>query len=751
MSRNSSLMIVLSTLLSIPSALMAQSNAGGRTGPRTRLKSDHVLVAPYWTVEAGWSTELEVRNNLGQDDLIVTPALRTFDGMEIQLGPITIPSDQVRSVNLADAIQAANPKLSSGVNYSFGSLTLRYNSISTQNVYAAVVVHHEGYPINFHFDALPVDSNFASGSSETIWWLPNSTSDGYFIVSNFSSRAATAEQVVTGSKSSRGQQSFSVGAHETRRFSIRELKQTLGIDGIVGGIKVAFDSDAGSVYVSNILFDEVSGFSAIMKVFSRDTSAKLERITLTAPLVGLKVPDAMLGYPAGTILQPQLFVRNASSSALASSILVNWKSSTSTGKVSLDIPPLAPEETRVVDLGAMQQGGTLPPNANWAAVGITYDGRPGDLVPVAASYDSSSRYGVQSPFSSDISFMWKGGMWHVDGTHNTLITTGNAGQKPAQVAVTLFYGPNAAYELPVRQLAPGAQMWVDIGELIWNGIPDKNHRIMPADAMSGSYEIKDLNDSSIGYLYEGKIISDKKFGHATYGCAGCCGYDDAYLDPDPIFGPIGGNGGLGVWATNSCTGVATDKSGLAYNWASSVPPVGTVDSSGNTTWISIGSTDVTSNLDLRSPTGLRNCPLSTFHMVSTGNVIPNFTVGYNSYIPVDNVQGPSSCTYIMIPKQLIYMGDGNRGTYRTAEQIQVIPDSHTSLNFFQNTGQTRNYGAFSPQNGSTLSYLDEDGVPNDCLLVESRRPSDSEFLSRRELSAGAPSPSPLHRLRIKSS
>jgi hypothetical protein len=716
MSRKTSSLIFLFALLLIPSALLAQSNTGARTGPRVRPKSGHVLVAPYWTVEAGWSTELEVRNNLGQDDLVVTPALRTFDGLEIQLGPITIPADQVRSVNLADAIQAANPKLSGGANYSFGSLTLRYNSISTQNVYAAVVVHHEGYPINFHFDAFLVDSSFASGSSETIWWLPNPTSDGYLVVSNFSSRLVTAEQVVTGSKSSRGQQSFSVGAHETRRFSIRELKHTLGIEGNVGGIKVAFDSDAGSVYVSNVLFDEFSGFSAIMKVFNRDASAQLERITLMAPLIGLRVPDAMLGYPAGTVLQPQLFVRNASSHALASSILVNWKSSTSTGKVSLNIPPLAPEETRLVDLGAMQQNGTLPPNANWASVGITYDGRPGDLVPVAASYDSSSRYGVQSPFSSDLSFMWKGGMWHVDGTHNTLITTGNAGQKPAQVVVTLFYGQNAVYELPVKQLAPGEQTWVDIGELIRNGIPDKNRRIMPADTMSGSYEIKDLNDSSIGYLYEGKIISDKKFGHATYGCAACCGFDDAYLAPDPLFGPIGGNGSFGVWATNSCTGVPTNKSGLAYNWASSVPPVATVDASGNTTWISIGTTSVTSSINLRSPIGINNCHVATFPLDAPGIVIPNFTVGYNAYIAVDNVQGPTVCFYQQLPWTKVYMGDGNRGTYRTAEQIQVIPDLQTSLNFFQNTGQTRNYGYYSPLNGSTLSSLDEDGVANDCLL-----------------------------------
>ncbi len=62
------------------------------------------------------------------------------------------------------------------------------------------------------------------------------------------------------------------------------------------------------------------------------------------------------------------------------------------------------------------------------------------------------------------------------------------------------------------------------------------------------------------------------------------------------------------------------------------------------------------------------------------------------------------------------MGDANRGTYRTAEQIFVVPDLQQSSNFFQGTGQSRNYGKGSPANGSTLSNLDEDGIPNDCYL-----------------------------------
>ena len=99
-------------------------------------------------------------------------------------------------------------------------------------------------------------------------------------------------------------------------------------------------------------------------------------------------------------------------------MIVNWRSSKSVGRFPLRLAPLAPEETRVLDLTLLQKD-RLPVDANWAKVEITYTGRPGDIVAIANSYDATTRYGIQSPFTDSLSFMWKGGMWHVDAQHNT--------------------------------------------------------------------------------------------------------------------------------------------------------------------------------------------------------------------------------------------------------------------------------------------------------------------------------------------
>lgn len=78
-----------------------------------------------------------------------------------------------------------------------------------------------------------------------------------------------------------------------------------------------------------------------------------------------------------------------------------------------------------ISLAEYQRGGQIPPDANWGTLELAYTGRRADLVAVAVSYDKTNRYGLQTPFSEDLSRLWVGGMWHIDGTHNTFIVRWN--------------------------------------------------------------------------------------------------------------------------------------------------------------------------------------------------------------------------------------------------------------------------------------------------------------------------------------
>jgi len=114
-------------------------------------------------------------------------------------------------------------------------------------------------------------------------------------------------------------------------------------------------------------------------------------------------------------------------------------------------------------------------------------------------------------------------------------------------------------------------MWTDLGALVRGQIPDKNGHPLPADIISGAYEIQDLADQNEGYLYEAELITDKTYGGSAYGCAPCCGYGGTHVVPNPYTAPVGAGEQFYVWAINSCTDLDT-RVGTGTSWISNTLP-----------------------------------------------------------------------------------------------------------------------------------------------------------------------------------
>jgi hypothetical protein len=122
----------------------------------------------------------------------------------------------------------------------------------------------------------------------------------------------------------------------------------------------------------------------------------------------------------------------------------------------------------------------------WSQVTLTTDTQPEEVVAVAASYDDSLRYGAQTPFSDQLAFHLEGGSWQVDANHNSIIAAGNGSSKPVQARLTFFYaGGTKRYQME-RTIAPDDQMWINVGDLIRNSVPDKAGNILPTNLTTGA-------------------------------------------------------------------------------------------------------------------------------------------------------------------------------------------------------------------------------------------------------------------------
>ncbi len=108
-------------------------------------------------------------------------------------------------------------------------------------------------------------------------------------------------------------------------------------------------------------------------------------------------------------------------------------------------------------------------------------------------------------------------------------------------------------------------------------------------------------------------------------------------------------------------------------------------------------------------------------------------VKYISYIPRDNILGPTGCFYGLLPvPNKVY--NGNPGavvppwpfqSWKTSSFYTFMITNGFRGPFRKDVLQTSNYGYGSPANGGTLSAADEDGVGGDCNLWNASGFSDN--------------------------
>ena len=516
--------------------------------------------APYWTAEPGWETELQLRNNLASGALTVTPVLRLANGNEIPLDPVTISSNAAASIQVGEALLRRAPSLLNKPG-TFGSVAFRYTSLHARNLAAVAAVHMHAQPIGYHVDAFPVSHGASGGSLEGIWWQPRPGVKNVVVISNSSDKTIGGTLSLSDSGGKQSHQRWSLTAHQTKRMNVDELVRKAGLSGNYGGIAFASPSFAPALDGIHFLYDETAGFSALMNMFDRDPAAKLEertwagnkQWTMWAPMLALQTPDPAAGFPGGTVLEPIIFLRNATAKKVSASITLTWRGDSTKGRVKLPEVSLKPFETRQLEIGPMQNRLGIPEDAHWALVTLTSPASPDDLLGVAASYDSTGRYGAQTPFSDNLGAYWAGGQWQVDATHNAIVAVTNGGTRATEARLTLHFDDGRKNYEVQQTIQPGEQMWLNFADLIHHSVPDRKGNVLPAEVIAGTYDLEDLNPGLGGNLIEGKVALDKTWGHLTYGCLTCCGYAP-YLSPDPGNVVVNGLLQIDTFGTNNCTG-----------------------------------------------------------------------------------------------------------------------------------------------------------------------------------------------------
>ena len=657
-------------------------------------------IVPYWTAEGGWHTELQLRNNLTSDPLTVSPILRSSDGNETILRDVTILPGEVKTIDLHTALTEINSALE-GQSSAYGSVSLKYSTRSLRNLFASVMVHDTGRPIMYHLDASSEAPKFLTGSREGIWWLPTQSTQGYLILTNQAKHPLACSLSLYDVYGKAWNEAIQLEARQTQRLSIRSLLTQSGLGGSFGGIKIDVPEGAGSLDSVNILYDEPAGFSATMKMFDVNSKIQVQQRdfagtgvwTTRAPMLALSRPDPVLALPAGTVLRPTIFLRNTTGKSVNVAMTLHWRGDSASGQSPAANIALPPNETRSVNVSEMQSKGILPMDAHWAQATIVTDSFPDAVVAAAASYDSTLRYGAQTPFSDQLSSHLEGGQWTVDATHTSLIAIGNGSGQPTNAELTILYDQGHGTYRIDKAIAGDDQWFVNFAQLIREQVPDKDGNTIPMGTSTGAYRLRQLDNAGHDYLYEGKVITDKTYGHATYGCMTCCGYEDSdyglpFLMNDPTNVGIGDTQQVDVYGTNACSG-GIDPLDLYFgSWSSGDTTILTVSPT-FAKGVGPGSTRIraqATHLPSGSGQDQRSCPYAPDITSGNGNVPPTVTFGpltavtVNGTVPVSvSFSGGATSSPASITLSISTTSGTGSAVFSTGGTTTTIPSAPTTV------------------------------------------------------------------------
>jgi hypothetical protein len=615
------------------------------------------LYAPYWIAEDGWDTEIQLRNNLVDEPLTVTPILHAFSGEVVPLNSVTIPASELRSVDIS-----ATPQVK-WILSRYGYLELQYESWNLQNLFAPVMVHMVGQPVMFHIDPRGEAKVSANGNFDGFWWNRHAGLQDVLALTNEGSKPNKTRLMLTDTAGKQVVKVYDLSPQSMVRLSVLDLVKAAGLAGDFGSIHIEPQA-SGSFQAVHFLYDTKNRFSALMKIFERVPNTDLrkqrgwsrdEGWTLWGPMLALALPDPGLWVSSKIVLKPYIFIENLAPKKTKARVTLFWRSRLSNGKTAPQFFDLEPNAAKKLDVESVFKD--LPPEANWATVAILTDSKPDEVIAVAASYDDTGHYGAQTPFSDQLAAHWEGGKWEVDSSHNSMITIGNGGRQATQAQLTFRYqGAQGPTTYVMEQKLDKDQQWfIDLSDLASFRSPDINGNIFAPATGSGTYTLTEVGDHGIGNLFEGKVVTDKRFGDVAYGCMTCCGDNPTGLTPDPYSLSVGFSEYYLAGATNACTRRPENVTGDYYSWWTDDPSIASAQSAQGT-GIAPGSTYLDAEGTLLDPgildSGGGACPTMDDVESAQVAVTPTVTISGASNIPLlqsgtqgsDNIQLTANVT-----------------------------------------------------------------------------------------------------------
>jgi hypothetical protein len=471
------------------------------------------LYGAYWHVGAGYSSTLMLSNG-GRFSATATVTLFSHSGSERRRIEIGMPANSVRRLNLADIVTAEED---------WGGLRVEFLG-STQLIAGKIVIGNTehgstvelllGGGYRFDFDQ----------ALHAPWWLPDQETDGTLALFNSSARSLVVFPSIVTEGVEAAANRLVLAPYETKVLRLRSLLPAN--NAVVGSVALRYSGLPHALHPALLIQNENTAFSLAPTFNARHdhqvnqlTAWQFPRLALSGqkrsgPQEDEQRTYALLTNGTGNPLTPEL------------GLLLIGSPSRQAQKVALPVVPLAPLETRLVDLSRLAGFGSIPDSVSHVALSVTHNGVPGDLAISVFSVDRDE-HAVRSEGVILPAAVVESSYWDVAGNGSMHPILESPIGAEFTVDLVLLYQTSfgvRSYILPLTvPTETESQILLNLKQRLNSGIPDENGARIPPGTSSGVLALAVLegmrNTISLGDLVPECTVECPEFSTLSVGAS----------------------------------------------------------------------------------------------------------------------------------------------------------------------------------------------------------------------------------------
>ncbi len=503
---------------------------------------EQVLWAAYWTVQPGFTSTLEMKNNRAEETLTVHISLYFESGEEFYLDPIELEPRQAAAIHLNRVLETLPESLAARASRE-GSLEVKFRASTPKALMGSVSVTNPERGIAWNFFMYPV---FAAGPLvpvRGVFWFHDEGTDGFVVLHNASEEPMKVSPRLQISGRGYAVSPFWLRSGQFHKFPFRRALRSIGLrDVTAGGIEFSYEGVPDALKAHGVLFNN-HGFSAEIDFLRADVWQQERAVGLRTPRFATGRADPVLGLPQGTKFRPLLALHNFWPNPTDISLAVGYR--TGEGQQELTIPVrIAPTDTQVIALHPYLEN-TIPPETPWASLEVRYTGPEFGVVAAMVSVSENGEHSIRSVLNWVEGNIREGWHWRVDSDHNTLLGIYNADSEESRVLVSLDYhadGIKHSYELPELTLPGHGSQLVDVGQVISDGQPDSDGEVIPVGVTLGGYRLRKVaGNPTASVITEALVINRRTKSFLTFYNTAICVQSIEFDPPSgvPIEGFVG--------------------------------------------------------------------------------------------------------------------------------------------------------------------------------------------------------------------